>query len=558
LRITNRSCLMIDKTDGGSLRSGFVRQVNARPEAPALVVRGITKSYGELDHTARVWARAIQEAALRPPERVGVFAHRSEVSYVGTLAALFSGAAFVPLNPTFPAEKIAGMIEQADVQAILVDKAGAALLPGLSCHKSLPPLLMPEFESPQVRGTNTRVLGREQITDFAPLHNLPAIAPEDVAYLLFTSGSTGRPKGVPVTHGNAVHFLDVTTERYQIGTNDRFSQTFDQSFDLSVFDLFLAWNNGACVFSMAPIELLAPTNFINKNGLTVWFSVPSLPAHMIRRGLLSPGSMPGLRWSLFCGEPLPRRTAMMWQAAAPNSVVENLYGPTELTIACFNHRWNPETSPAVCHNDMVPIGVPYPGLAALVVDENLFPVNPGEFGELCVCGPQTTPGYWRDPEKTAEKYVDLPVSQTESRRFYRTGDRVARSSSGEYVFAGRTDHQIKILGHRVELGEIEAALRRGKSVEHAVASGWPHSGGGAERIVAFVSGESIDVKGLLKQAKLSLPPYAVPQEIFIVPEMPLNANGKVDRNALCDQLASRSSLPAREKRRFETPDYHAT
>jgi amino acid adenylation domain-containing protein len=528
---------MVDAARSASLQSGFLRHASQQPNAPALVVQGVTRTYAELEHTARLWAQGIQEIAPSRPERVGLFAYRSEVSYVGALAALVSGAAFVPLNPTFPAKKISEMIVRADLQAILVDKVNAPQLSAvLAGVENPPPLLIPELDAHHVQGIAARILDRAAILNLGELQGDATTAPEDTAYLLFTSGTTGAPKGVPVTHGNVAHFLRVMTERYGIRSEDRFSQTFDQSFDLSVFDLFIAWSNGACVYSMASIDLLAPTKFINKNQLTVWFSVPSLPAHMIRRNTLVPGSLPSLRWSLFCGEPLTQRIAECWQAAAPNSVVENLYGPTELTIACLVHRWDPRTSPALCQNAIVPIGAAYPGLSPLVVDNDLAPVPAGEIGELLVGGPQTTPGYWRDPQKTAERFVYLPQAASQEQRFYRTGDRVHLGASGDFIFHGRTDNQIKVLGHRIELGEIEAALRRNPSVQEAVACGWPVVDGSAEAIVAFVSGNSLDPATLINELKGQVPPYAVPKKIFLVPEMPLNINGKIDRRALQGRL----------------------
>jgi acyl-coenzyme A synthetase/AMP-(fatty) acid ligase len=257
---------------------------------------------------------------------------------------------------------------------------------------------------------------------------------------------------------------------------------------------------------------------------------------MARRNTLTPNALPSLRWSLFCGEPLTQRSAELWQAAAPNSIVENLYGPTELTIACFLHRWDSERSPAMCRNGIVPIGRPYDGLAAMLVDEQLQPVAEGESGELCVNGPQTTPGYWRAPQITAERYIELPADRHQKRRFYRTGDLVAKLPDGEYVFMGRADNQIKVLGHRVELGEIEAVLRAHPGVEHAIAIGWPAVGTTADAIVVFISGNVESIDELLMRAKAALPPYIVPRRILPVAEMPLNANGKVDRRALKDRL----------------------
>ncbi len=528
---------VLDRADGPSLRSGFLRHASATPDAPAIVVRGATSSYGQMEDRARRWARAIVDAHGGRPGRVGLFAYRSAVAYTGTMAALFSGATYVPLNPTFPIEKTAAMIEAADLDAVIVD---STCLPQVAKLGPLAQLLLliPEVDVTEIPGMSGRILGKTELERVAPLEQLSPLTPEDIAYLLFTSGSTGAPKGVPVTHGNAAYFMEFMSRRYSIQPHDRFSQTFDQTFDLSVFDLFMAWSNGACVYGMTPVELLSPTKYINQNGITVWFSVPSVPAQMARRGTLQPNSLPTLRWSLFCGEPLTQRSAELWQAAAPNSIVENLYGPTELTIACFLHRWDPQRSPAMCRNGIVPIGRPYDGLSAMLVDEQLQAVPDGEIGELCVNGPQTTPGYWRAPEITAQRYVELEVGRHEKRRFYRTGDLVAKLPEGEYVFMGRADNQIKVLGHRVELGEIEAALRSHPGVEHAVAIGWPAVGTTADGIIAFVSGDVSSIDELLARAKASLPPYIVPRQIFPVSEMPLNANGKVDRRALKERLPS--------------------
>jgi len=529
---------MFDRSDGISLRSGFLAHASLHPDAPAVVVRGATLSYGELERCARRWANAIVGVCRSRPERVGLFAYRSQVSYGGALAALFSGAAFVPLNPAFPAQKTASMIRQAALDAIIVDKTCAPLLPEVLAGIDAPPLLMPDIDSPDIPGVHARQLGRLELNLTAPLGQLPALTPEDFAYILFTSGSTGSPKGVPVSHGNVVYFMDVMTRRYGIRPEDRFSQTFDQTFDLSVFDLFMAWSSGACVYSMSTVELLAPTRFVNRNEITVWFSVPSVAAHMIRRNILLPGTMPTLRWSLFCGEPLPRRAAEAWQDAATNSAVENLYGPTELTIACLTYRWDRTRSPQLCHNDWVPIGRPFAGLGAMVVDDHLEPVPEGQAGELCLNGPQTTPGYWQDAGKTSERYIDLPVSKFQSRRFYRTGDRVLCLPDGDYVFLGRVDDQIKVLGHRVELGEIEAALTDQQGVEHAAAFGWPVREGSAQAIVAFVSGDCLDLGRLAEGAKLKLPAYAVPARLYPIGQMPLNSNGKVDRRRLRDRLST--------------------
>ncbi|WP_225860931.1 amino acid adenylation domain-containing protein [Streptomyces triticiradicis] len=522
------------------LADGFRHHASTHPDRIALTVGRRSLTYAEADSTARRWATRLLETrgdGERRPRRVGVLAHRSEPAYLGVLAALYSGAAFVPLNRKFPVARTRAMLERADLDALIVDEASAAQLPELLAGlKRSPDLLLPDDGTPagiRTDGPSGALVLRQADLATAPeLRELPETGHDDLAYLLFTSGSTGTPKGVPITHGNVRTFLDTNQDRYRITPDDRFSQTFDQTFDLSVFDLFMAWEHGARVCAMDPIELLAPFKYLERNDITVWFSVPSVAAVLRRRGVLAPGTMPTLRWSLFCGEALPRATAEAWQAAAPHSVVENLYGPTELTIACAVHRWDPRTSPAECVHDNVPIGRLYPGLDGLVVNERLAPVTDGETGELCVAGPQATPGYWRAPDVTAERFFEHA-----GRRYYRTGDLVRRQGT-ELICLGRNDQQVKVGGHRVELGEIEAVLRRAGCAE-AVCLMWPDD----STVTAVVTGTA-DPADLSDAVAAELPAYMAPRSVHAIGELPVNANGKVDRGALRRWLDTRTAVPA--------------
>jgi amino acid adenylation domain-containing protein len=502
------------------------------PDAVALVLDQRSWTYAEIDDTARRWASRLLDATGGHPSRIGVLGYRSETSYLGTLASLFAGAAFVPLNPRFPVRRTRAMIEMAELDALLVDSASISQVQDLTTGLSRPPAVL----SPGVLAADALcdvMFDRNAMADAQPLAALPAISPGDMAYLLFTSGSTGVPKGVPITHANVTSFLDTNLKRYEIGPNDRLSQTFDQTFDLSIFDLFMAWASGARVCAMQPIQLVAPASFINKHGVTVWFSVPSIAIMMQKNKLLKPNTMPSLRWSLFCGESLPLATAEAWQQAAPNSIVENLYGPTELTIACSAYRWDPDRSPGESAQGLVSIGPMYPGLFAQLINDELQPVSDGQPGELCVAGPQTFPGYWRAPDLTDMCTVVLNGTDSRHERYYRTGDMMRRLPNGNYAFLGRCDHQIKLRGYRIELSEIEAALRRAGCIEAVVLPfpGTHHP----EAIVAFVSGVT-NTSGLADDLRELLPSYMVPNSIHSLELMPLNANGKIDRHALSQMI----------------------
>lgn len=511
------------------LHSGFLRHTALSPQGIALVIGARSYTYAELFETAARWAARLREAGKGHVARVGVFAYRNETSYVGVLASLFAGAAFVPLNRKFPIERTRSMIAQANLDVLIVDAESLPQVHEVTRGlRRCPLLVLPTVaHSSHVHRFEGQVVDKFALA--LPTTTPPARAtPEQLAYLLFTSGSTGVPSGVPVTHGNVRAFLDVNTRRYRLGPTDRLTQCFDQTFDLSVFDLFMAWDNGAAVCAMQPIEMLAPFNFLRNNGISVWFSVPSAAALLMKRGALVAGQMPDLRWSLFCGEGLPRSVAEAWQRAAPNSTLENLYGPTELTIACAAYRWDPQRSPSACVNELVPIGELYPGLASMIVDASLKPVAEGESGELCVAGPQTSPGYWNDAEKTAARFFQRAGAMGEPQWFHRTGDLVARRS-GQLVYLGRCGTQIKIGGHRIELGEVEGSLRKHGAVE-AIAVPMP-SEEHPDHIVAVVAGTP-SVPKLQMGLRQQLPNYMLPREIHTIREVPLNANGKADRKAV--------------------------
>jgi amino acid adenylation domain-containing protein len=520
------------------LASGFLRSAERAPDRPALEVGGATLTYAELRAKAAAIGATVQR---RTPsggsQMTAVFAHRSSTAFTGLLGTLLAGRGYVPLNPTFPPGRTRWMLQHADCRSLVVDSKSEpqldVVLDGIY-HPLL--IIVPDRRDvgPLARRWPLHtVIGASDLEPASACADRSA-SPDDIAQLIFTSSSTGIPNGVTVTHRNVTHFVNAMVARYDIAADDRFSQLFDHTSDLSVFDMFVPWHQGACVCCPPTSALLNPDKFIRDARLTVWFSVPSLGVFVQRLGVLRRGRYPTLRWSLFSGEPLPTDLATAWVNAAPRSVLENLYGPTELTVACSMYRWDPATSPGECRLGVVPIGRPAPGMEALVVDETLREVRPGTAGELLMTGPQRTPGYWRNPEATSRAHVWSPERHA---FFYRTGDRVFRPiDDGPLTYLGRLDHQIKVSGYRVELGEVEATLRDEPGVEAAVAVGWPTTATGAAGIVAFLKGNDIDATAIRSSLKTKLQSYAVPHTIRILSEMPHNQNGIVDRQALLSRL----------------------
>jgi amino acid adenylation domain-containing protein len=513
--------------------TAFLRSCEKFPDRPAVEVAAFELRYKQLNQRARRLAATIQ-ANVTPGgvSLTAVFAYRSQTAYAGILGALLAGHGYVPLNPTFPVERTRLMLEKSMCRSLIVDAKSELQLERLLSEVRLPLVIIcpDQTDAAELAEKLPKhvIVGAAELADAEQWHP-PTNDANSIAYLLFTSGSTGKPKGVMVSHANVLHYVGYVTKRYGIESSDRLSQTFDLTFDLSAHDLFVTWGNGACLCCPTQKQMIKPGAFINDARLTAWFSVPSTAIFMRRLGELKAGSYPRLRLSLFCGEALPVDVVRDWSLAAPNSVVENIYGPTELTIGCTSYRWDDQTSPAECEQGIVPIGEPFADMEALIVDEGLREVAAGCEGELLMGGPQLSHGYWCDDEKTRQAFVSMAGRNG---TYYRTGDRVRRSAPDKpLIYLGRLDNQVKILGHRVELGEVEAVVRSLSGVDAVVALAWPNSSN-ADGIELFLEAEKFDTELLMKQLKTKLPYYMVPRRIRTLPRLPLNPNGKYDRKTL--------------------------
>ncbi|MFD4903888.1 amino acid adenylation domain-containing protein [Kitasatospora purpeofusca] len=518
-----------------NLYEWFAASAAEFPDRTALEIGAERLTYRELDEAAGRIAARLLTATGGVPRRVGLLAERSVVAYAGYLAVQFLGGTVVPLNPAFPSARHAAIVTAGGLDLVLAEpvegkddgkvegEAGAPELPA--------PVLTLAHPPPAVDGYEPPPRGRA--------------GPESVAYVLFTSGSTGAPKGVPIRHGNVGAYLEHVVARYELGPGSRLSQTFDLTFDLSVFDLFAAWGSGATLVVPTRRDLLAPVRWAAEAELTHWFSVPSMVSYARRMRALRPGSLPTLRWSLFCGEPLTLQQAEAWAAAAPHSTLENLYGPTELTISCAEFRLprEPASWPRPA-NGTVPIGALYPGLEHLLLDQE---GRPAEEGELVVRGPQRFPGYL-DPLNDTGRFLlhdaatgtSVPYSgegPLTPEHWYRTGDRVARRD-GLLVHLGRTDQQVKVRGYRIELGEIEALLRARPGVRDAVVLAVPDPRAGLS-LEAVCTGRDLRPELIMSDLRSRLPEYMLPRRIAVLDELPLNTNGKIDRQAAAAMIADR-------------------
>lgn len=492
-------------TESPLLHQRFLRGLALAPRRTAVRFGGRAHSYEELHEIALRWAGLLAARAQRPPGVVGVLAEKGTTAYAGILAGLYSGATVVPMDPNFPSPRTRWMLEDARVEVVLADGPGRAAL--------------------AATGLDVPVLSPAETDGAAGALPEPSTVRRDSAYILFTSGSTGRPKGVRLTDANLAAYFRTFDARYAFAPEDVFSQTLGLNFDCSLVDMFGAWAAGAAVQVVSGPAFGDLPGFAAEHGLTVWFSTPSTIALVRRMGGLRPGALSGLRLSYFAGEALLCADAEHWQQAT-GGVVENLYGPTELTITVTGHRYSPRTR-ELAVNGLVPIGRVHDGHDFVLLGVAGRPA--AEEGELCITGAQMSPGYL-DPEQDRGRFVVL-----DGRTWYRTGDRVRLLPGGELAYLGRSDSQVQVHGLRVELSEVDQAVRELPGVTDAVTV--PVQTGGTTELTVFYTGERTAPVVLARLLRERLPAAMVPRRLEHLAQFPLNVNRKVDRGRLAELAA---------------------
>ncbi len=362
--------------------------------------------------------------------------------------------------------------------------------------------------------------------DETPLREPAHRGAKETGYIVFTSGTTGEPKGVVVSCGALAEYLGSTRGWVGFTRDDRVAEAHDITFDLSVHNLFLTWEAGASLHVMSPLDMMAPQRFIRANAITCWMSVPTIIAQMRQINALTEGVFPTLRLSVFCGEPLPLAAVRAWAKAAPNSVVENIYGPTEGTVVCTRQRF--AEPPVVTESrQIIAIGKPYDNFEVAICGPDGGALPDGKTGEIAISSTQLSDGYFNRPEQTAKAFRMI-----DGRQWYFTGDLGMRDEDGVLHHMGRADNQVKLKGNRIELEEVEMHLRGACGTDLAAIVAWPVVDGSAQGLVGFIAGDGVDTATVRRVMAKTLPDYMVPGRIEMLSELPRNINDKIDRNAL--------------------------
>ncbi|MFF0741729.1 amino acid adenylation domain-containing protein [Streptomyces sp. NPDC004111] len=489
----------------------FRRRAAERPEALAvLAADGSEVSYAALDARSDALARTLAARGVVPDTLVGVFADRGVEMLVAALAVLKAGGGYVPLDPQYPADRIAGMIDGTDLPLLLTQPHLAKLLPE------------GRFEVLVLDGTDGAHGGAD-----TPLPgesgSAHRVTPHHVAYVVHTSGSTGRPKAVVIPHGAIARTAGILREAWGIDRDSRVLQYAPASFDGGVCDLFCTLTAGGTLCLTGPRPAPDPAGEIIRTGATVAVLPPALLA------VMDAGRLDGLLATVAAaGDVCPPDLVRTW---SPGRRFFNVYGPSEATLV--STLWSPGE---LREGAAVPVGTALDGVGLHVLDRFLRPVADGVPGELYIDGPALGRGYAGQTALTAERFVANPYGAPGS-RMYRTGDLVRRVAGGELEFVTRTDHQFKVRGHRVEPSEIEAALLREPGVADAAVVVWKPAGG-RELLAAYVApgarrqASDLSPEDLRAAVAASLPGYMVPAVVEVLERLPLGTNGKVDRKRL--------------------------
>ena len=520
------------------LHQAIDRSAERYAERPAFRFLGGTLTYVELVERANKLAWTLIGEGVKRGDRVGIFLHKCMESPVAVYGIMKAGAAYVPLDPAAPVSRLRKTIQHCGIRCLIThaqkQQSVDDLLDGgtpLECIIGLD-----QFNRPGVR-----ILGWDSLTaargDKAPNSG---VMEQDLAYIMYTSGSTGVPKGIMHTHASGLSYARMAAETYGITHQDRLSNHSPLHFDMSTLDYFSGPLRGAATVIIPEAYTKLPASLselIQKERLTIWYSVPFALIQLLLRGLVEKRDLRSLRWVLFGGEPFPPKHLHALRKRWPQARFSNVYGPAEVNQCTYYHI--PDDEPE--SEAALPIGRIWGNAEGLVVDEKDRVVARGECGELLIRTPTMMRGYWNQPELNERAFYRRTVAGGVSDVFYRTGDLVQDRGDGVLMFFGRKDRQIKTRGYRVELDEVESALAAHEWVEEAAAYTLAGSENNASIEAAVIlklrQGDTAD--DLRQHCAELLPWYAVPESVWLLDAFPRTTSGKIDRRALRGQALER-------------------
>lgn len=500
------------------LHQEFEKQVSLQPQAIAIISNQESITYEELNQRANQVARYLKRQGIRSEMVVGLCMERSIEMIVGLFGILKAGAAYLPLDPTYPPERLLFMLKDADVRLVLTESK----LESLPCFENIQ-IISIDHEWCQIEQEQ-----RENPTTL--------VTPQNLCYIIYTSGSTGLPKGVMITHRSVANFALTIGHEYQLKSTDRVLQFFSISFDGSVDEIYGTLLNGATLILYPAFMLDDLTRLMKrcqKEGITV-LNLPTAYWHELVDTISHENTEVSshLRLISIGGEKAMRRHFETWNNKLGQSVqFINGYGPTECTVAAticdvwpFMNQNEPQTQ--------IPIGKPLPTTQVYILDENYQKVPTNISGEIYIGGVQVGRGYLNQPELTAKSFVPDPFSSEPGQRLYCTGDLGCYLPDGNIAFLGRVDQQVKIRGFRVELGEVETILAQHPSVKTSVVMVREDVPNHKKLVAYIVSNNDVTLSEIKTFLQKKLPQYLIPTEYVFIDKVPLSVNGKVDRQAL--------------------------
>jgi len=514
-----------------SLAQAVVESAEQHPERVAIKIKDEVLTYGDLIQKSAQVADTLKKQGANK-EAIGVVGQRHMASYVGVLGALLAGCYYVPINPKLSKEKIISIINDSNIKLLVGDVDNFSKI-NQSLDDSSCKIIVKKIIPFELAPEGSDWLDKKCIDSESFEIDFSNISKGDLAYVMYTSGSTGNPKGVQVTNANVLSYLSAISLLWKLPVHFKMSQFHDLSFDPSVSDIFYTWSNGGVLCIVPEVDMLLPVDFIINEKIDIWSSVPSIGTFMLKMGVLEKNIFPNLKIIRFAGEALSKKIADAWRVAAPNSTVENHYGPTEATIDVASFCYSKKDKSASYNNNVIPIGKPMPGMKVSIIDNESNQVKKGDIGEIVYKGPQISNGYLNDQKKTDSVFVTFDWDLS-NETWYKSGDLGFYNHDGNLECTGRKDNQIKLGGRRVEIGEIEAELSKFTLLQDVVVVGIKDDNQTTIGCVAFTMNEINKEEQIrIRQKSVQhLERVFFPKKIITIDEFPRSPSGKIDRNIL--------------------------